>query len=305
MEKGLVSVIITTYQRPVDILFRAVSSASHQTYENIEILIVNDFPDEANSQLIKDRIEKMNDSRITYLTYETNRGACYARNYGLAHSNGAYIAFLDDDDVWLENKIETQIAGFTKSEIGLVYCPFINIDVKNGCKKELKKFGDKSGQVLEKLLDHNIIGGCSMPMIRREVFNNCGVFDEQFPSSQDYDMWIRISEQYEVLFIDEPLTIRYLLPVSITKNIEKKIKGWELLTEKHEAKYLTHPKIYNLRINRFVRVLIRNGYYKKAFYWWKKAILVYPFALYNLASPILGLLCGERFMDGRMKTDYK
>ena len=106
----LVSVIITTYKRPTDILKRAIMSAIGQTYKNIEIIIVNDCPEQKElSKEIKKMISTIHDNRIKYIELDKNQGACIARNIGIKNSNGYYIALLDDDDEWVKEKIELQI----------------------------------------------------------------------------------------------------------------------------------------------------------------------------------------------------
>ena len=104
MEK--VSVVIITYNRPLDVLFRAINSALNQDYNSIEVLVVNDAPENYElAHSIQERIDKIDDDRITYLSYDRNHGSNYARNYGLKHSTGAYIGFLDDDDEWYSYKM--------------------------------------------------------------------------------------------------------------------------------------------------------------------------------------------------------
>ena len=105
MKKGKVSCIVTTYERPIEILKKAIMSIVKQTYYNFEILIVNDSPKNIElSNKIKYLVKQIKDEyciEITYLSYEKNMGANYARNYGIKFSSGEYIAFLDDDDEWL------------------------------------------------------------------------------------------------------------------------------------------------------------------------------------------------------------
>lgn len=98
----VVSVIITTYKRPVETVERAVSSVLNQTFQKLEILIVDDNPDEWKLHYGLKKLEnKYTKNRVRYITYPGNHGACYARNAGLSEAKGEYVAFLDDDDVWL------------------------------------------------------------------------------------------------------------------------------------------------------------------------------------------------------------
>lgn len=119
MVQPIVDVVITTYRRPIEIIKRALDSVLNQTYEKIQIAIVNDYPeDKSMAESIRSFIDEYNDSKIRYYSYEKNMGACYARNFGARHLNGEFIAFLDDDDEWLPEKIEKQLLGFASSDVG-------------------------------------------------------------------------------------------------------------------------------------------------------------------------------------------
>ena len=106
----LVTVIITTYQRSLRIVDRAIKSILSQTYFNLELIVVDDSPKEYQERsLIKQYIETIDDPRIRLIQHDKNQGACAARNTGIMNANGDYIAFLDDDDWFLPEKIENSL----------------------------------------------------------------------------------------------------------------------------------------------------------------------------------------------------
>ena len=286
-----ISIIITTYKRPVNIVKRAILSALNQTYTNTEIIVVNDYPEDKKlSDNIGKMISNLNQNKIIYIIENKNNGACYARNLGIKKSHGKFIALLDDDDEWENSKLEKQIRGFSYSDkVGMVYSPYINVDNVTG-KREKVVLGKKSGNIIDEILIKNCIGGCSMPLIKKEVFSTCGLFDEKFPALQDYDMWVRISQKYEVFFVDEPLTIRYLQDDSISNNFEKKQKGYELFINKHLELYQSKSKIYNHSLNRTVKAYFQRGKIKEGFDLYKVALKTKKISIYNLYYPLVGLV---------------
>ncbi|MGL5079822.1 MAG: glycosyltransferase family 2 protein, partial [Waterburya sp.] len=111
VEKFLISVIIPTYNR-ADLIIRAIASVREQVYQNLEIIVVDDASDQDIAQVV----QQINDSRIKYIRHQTNLGGSEARNTGIKHSQGKYIAFLDSDDVWLPNKLSSQLAAIFAQE---------------------------------------------------------------------------------------------------------------------------------------------------------------------------------------------
>ena len=106
----IVSAIITTYKRPIEVVERAVCSVIAQSFQKIEIIVVDDNPDEWKDKYRLKELENIfSQNGLRYITYSGNHGACYARNMGLSVARGEYVAFFDDDE-WLQDKIEKQIA---------------------------------------------------------------------------------------------------------------------------------------------------------------------------------------------------
>src|SRR5699024_1932047 len=145
---------------------------------------------------------------LKILTYQRNKGANFARNFGAKTAIGKYLAFLDDDDTWKKTKIEKQIELMKRNdEVGLVYSgrqihyPDYKVSyyVQHKCKGDLKDYIIKS----------NCIGSTSTPLIKKNIFFDVGGFDNKFPARQDYDLWIRICQVAIVDYIDEPLVNYY------------------------------------------------------------------------------------------------
>lgn len=288
-KEGLITAIIITYKRPLEILKRAIYSALNQTYKKIEVIVVNDNPKDLNgSEAICNLIKSINDDRLKYVAHKKNGGACKARNTGIKASNGKFVALLDDDDEWLPNKLECQLEGFTSDNVGMVYSPYYNIRVDGSIQRV--RVGLKSGDILEDLLWSNFVGGSSMTLIRKDVFEKCGYFDETLLSSQDYDMWMRIAKEYEVNFVDEYLTNRYMQEESISFNLKKQQQGFNAFTKKFESLYLANPRAYNYRLVNRVGKWIEQGHFREAREMYLEAIHIRILSIYNITEPLKGLL---------------
>ena len=230
----LVSVVIPTHFR-ADRLAYAVESVQRQTWRNLEIIVVSDGKDTDTEKLME--AKKCEDSRIVFLEYTPCRGGNHARNIGIENSKGDFIAFLDDDDIWYEDKIERQIALFERDpRVGLVGCGIRVIHVERNTSY-ITLFREK-GDLSTEILYYNIIGSTSCVMLRREAIDTCGSFDEAIPSRQDYDLWIRICQKYLVDFVDWVELDYYVHndageKVQISKSLDKYLMATEMICNKY------------------------------------------------------------------------
>lgn len=198
-----VSVIIPTYNAP-EYLVRAVDSVLNQTYQDYEIIIVDDGSDQRTKEMLSPYMEQF--PSICYI-YQDNKGPAAARNRGIAASSGEYIAFLDHDDIWLPNKLEVQMKLFRdQPNVGLVYCRFKYLYEDSGII-EADRRECCSGKVLERFLRENYIPTTSLVIVRSECFSKCGGLDESLRIVDDYEFYIRIARHYEVAYSDEYLVL--------------------------------------------------------------------------------------------------
>ena len=202
MEK--ISVIITTFNGETrGFLEEAIESVLNQAYKSFELLIIDD----GSQDKTKDFCEKyLKDSRVKYF-YQENRGISGARNLGIKKSSGDYICFLDDDDVWLPEKLEKQIKFFnncTDSKLGMVHTWVEEID-EYGNHIALKKI-TTSGNILKRLFDEdNVINSASSVMIKKDVFKITGIFKDHMIHVEDIELWFRIAKHFHVYSVNEPL----------------------------------------------------------------------------------------------------
>jgi len=207
-----VSVIIPTRNR-LEFLTIALDSVWSQSMTNIEVLIIND----ASSDGTKEFLENLPHENVRYINNEVPVGGGEARNLGMKMATGNYIAFLDDDDTWMPDKLAKQLEYLkANSNLVLVSCDYYSINEKG--KKKLvksKKLTNKS-----EIYRANFLGGASMYLVSKDSLVKYGYFDPSLRSGQDWDLLIRLSQNGEIGVIDEPL-VNYLARdhVRISNNI--------------------------------------------------------------------------------------
>lgn len=177
----LVSCIIPTKNRP-DLVKRAIQSVLGQSYNNIEIIVIDDSTnDETQKTLIP------LGGQIRYIKNEKSRGAPYSRNIGLNEARGDAIAFLDDDDIWLPQKTIMQLKWLEKYP--LVTCNYIT-EIKR------RRYFVKYPKIVsyEDLLSFNALGSCSFVMVNSKAAKDC-YFDENIKAGQDWDFWLSVMKK--------------------------------------------------------------------------------------------------------------
>ncbi len=197
-----VSVIIPTYNR-AETLPRAIESVLAQSFQGFKLWIVDDGSTDETQQKLEPYLL---DPRISCLT-SANRGVSHARNLAIEKSQAEWIAFLDSDDEWLPQKLQKQLALAEESQLKVIHTE--EIWVRNGKRVNPKKKHQKrGGWILEHCLPLCVMSPSSI-LIHRSVFDEVGLFREDFPVCEDYELWLRICSQYEVGFLTEPLLIKY------------------------------------------------------------------------------------------------
>lgn len=202
----LVSVIIPTY-KGANKLSRAIESVLNQTYQTIEIIVVDDNdPLSVEREETEKVMNKYNKSEIMYIRHELNKNGAAARNTGIQASNGDYICFLDDDDFYLPDRIQKSLEKLDEHPLfDAVYCGVIltRNDTIIGIKK--------AKRLLEKkniLLNEMAIGTGSNIFISRNVIEKIREFDEAFTRHQDLEFMLRILNYFNVINLDTELIVK-------------------------------------------------------------------------------------------------
>tara|TARA_X000001036_G_scaffold439825_1_gene492521 strand:+ start:1435 stop:2262 length:828 start_codon:yes stop_codon:yes gene_type:complete len=196
-----ISVIIPTFNRS-SFLTRSINSVLNQTYNDFKLIVVDDGSIDNTNDLINSNYQN-----IIYL-HQNNKGVSSARNLGINTTQSEWIAFLDSDDEWHPKKLELQIKELKKNPSYFI-CHTNEKWIKNGKhlnqKNKHQKYG---GWIFDKCLSLCCVSPSSI-IIHNSVFKNCGIFDENFPVCEDYELWLRISSKYKFLYLQDKLITKY------------------------------------------------------------------------------------------------
>lgn len=266
-----VSVIIPTYHRASSIS-RAIDSVLKQTLADIEIIVVDDnginTKEGENTALVMNNY--IQDSRVQYVRHERNMNGSVARNTGIKIANGEYISFLDDDDIYMPNRLEimTNKMDSLPNEYGACYTSYVKI-MPNG--KIQKSEENASGDVFVQTLMRSLyIGSGSNLFFRREVVDKVGLFDESFLRNQDLEYLLRVLKLYKMAYVDSCLmkvyydvrTVSFSYQQSLEREMAFRKKFEDYLEELPEETQTKINHMYNLDWGRF---LISSKEYKLFF----------------------------------------
>lgn len=227
----MISVVIPTHNRR-ERLARAIASVYAQTWPNIEIVVVDDASSDDTPAYLQNLA--LSDPRVKVVRNELAQGGGGARNCGIAEATGDYIAFLDDDDVWVPEKLDVQLSMLlAKPGVSAVSCGFV---------AEFPFFGKRAVRVVapldeQQLLRSNHLGGASMCLTSKAALLAIGGFDPKLRSGQDWDLWLKLYGQGEIVVSDQAL-VRYIphTGVRITSNPKSTYSGRRRIYFRYRSK---------------------------------------------------------------------
>lgn len=284
-----VSVLVPTYNR-AHLLDRCLNSILFQTYQNFEIIVVDD----GSTDNTKEIINRFKDQSIRYFRHKQNRGEGAARNTGLKEARGDYIAFLDSDDEWLPEKLEKQMKIFERlsEKVGIVYTDSWKI---NG---NLKQYWHPPHIMPEDKIVYNqalerVRIQIGTVVIKRECFDKAGMFDERFVRLVDREFFIRVSAYYYFYHIEEPLLNYYRTEDALTSDRTTLVSSYELLLKKHPYKLIGNNRILSKDLYEIGKMLFQDGKLKQGRGYLIKAVKLYPFNMKRMFVLFISLF-GER-----------
>ncbi|MEZ3168266.1 glycosyltransferase family A protein [Halorubrum ejinorense] len=253
------SVVLPTYNR-AHTIDAVVESVLRQTYDRFELLVVDDGSTDDTPAVVED----FDDRRIRYVRFRRNRGANVARNAGIRHADGDFLAFVDSDDRWHPEKLERQVRAMRNASdrTGVVYTGYW-LEYPSGRQYGPDPDRDAhEGSIHEELLKGN---GRFIPtstaLVRRACFEEVGLFDEGLPRQQDWEMWLRISQQFEFGHDPEPLVVKSMDhdEVSISSDEEAQIDAIEHVLEKHAEKFRSRSELLSRHQWQLGQTCLLNG----------------------------------------------
>ena len=298
----LISVVITTYNRE-NLVVRALKSVLIQTFKDFEILVVDDGSTDNTHQAIQE-IQK-EDKRVIYI-YQENKGWPSALNTGIFNAKSRYIAFLDSDDEWLPEKLEKQVAFLenNKSFDGVTCYGNIIVDDREKIKLGILKQSDHYGNQLKNFINGDFPSIPSSLLLKKEIFEKVGYYDEFLKLSTDADMMIRIFKTgFKIGVIKEVFFNYYIHQQNLTgitaeakiKSINQRINETVYILNKYKEVYDKYSKAKSLMLRYLSTFYKLINDEQKSFYYTKEAFKTNK-SLRNIFHFILLLLPYKFFL---------
>jgi len=300
---GMVSVVVPTYNR-CDLVIEALKSIVRQTFRPIEIVVVDDGSTDDTVDVVREwaREHEVPDQFIVRCIQQCNRGANAARNSGIRHAIGEFVAFLDSDDRWLPTKLEKQMAVMcANADVGGVYCGIRYVNLATGDLLPENPRSYPEGHLLKEMLVHDVTEGTPCWLVRKKCFEHVGLFDESLPARQDWDMFTRLAASSIIGCVSEILVEAGEHAGSrVRTNPMNEIEAYRRIFEKYSS--LRRQYSLSLRLaaraamyRRRGRVYFHQGFSKRsAFQMYLLSILVWPLAFDSYAA-LAGMALPKRF----------
>ncbi len=287
----LVSVIIPAYNAQ-SYITDTLQSVISQTYQDIEILVVDDGSTDRTSEIVQSFARK--DHRIIFLQQD-NAGVAAARNLAIEKSRGEYIAPIDADDIWFPQKIAKQVECILQAgeSCGLVYTWSVRID-EFGYITSRDRMDTLEGVVYPALAYCNFIGSASVPLINSKCLEKVGYYNTQLKQNnaqgcEDWDLYFRIAEHYEYRVVQEFLMAYRSTPQSMSRNFSSMLRSYFFVCQDIKDKHPEIPqKIFRWSEAQFYLHFARQSILAEEYInylkWWFKSLLTDYSVLLNLGN---------------------
>lgn len=241
-----VSIVVPTFNRS-EMLRETINSILNQTFKDIEVTVI----DNCSVDNTKTVLQSFNDKRIRYFEHPNNGIIAVNMNYGMKKARGEYIAFCDDDDLWMPNKLEKQLFEFEKDEkIALICSNGINFNKNGDVGVIYNNVGDKHFTFEALVFENRIIN--SSILVKKSVIDEVGMMDEEpeFLGSEEYSLWIRIAKKYKIKYINLPLVKYRTHPGVYRRNETESLNAKRQIFKKLLKNKIIDNKLYKMAVNR-------------------------------------------------------
>lgn len=284
-ERPLVSVIVPAYNA-AQFIERTLASAQQQTYQNTEIIVVDDGSEDETAALVEAVAAR--DARVQLLR-QPNQGVAAARNHALSRAQGTFIAPLDADDLWFPQKLELQVQRMeeTGPSTGLVYTWWVGISEND----HLAAVADRwtiEGDVYEALIYRNFVGNASVPLFRRACLEAVGGYDATLRAQgaqgcEDWDLTLRVAERYSTQCVPAYLTAYRTVGDSMSQDFTSMGRSYDLVMDAAEQQHPEiAPKVFQWSRSNFYLYLASLSYdarnFRQVLYWMQRVMRVDPAA---------------------------
>ncbi len=271
----LISVVLPTYNR-AHLLPRAIDSVLTQTYRNLELIVADDASTDHTAEVVK----AIPDTRVRYLRCPRNGGPGYARNRGIEQARGDYIAFQDSDDVWLPEKLAWQLRALQEAppQTGMV-CVAYSVRFAGGGEKQVGSDVDPERCDIEHLL---LAGFTYIPptwLLRRQCLVDAGLFDEQLPNREDWELVFRIFPRWGLRLVPEVGVIKHETADSIEGNWRGRVESYRSILERHALRWSAAPALKAIHYADIAKAHLQLHEYEQARGAFGEALRLRPWAL--------------------------
>jgi len=286
----LVSVILPTRNRAGPLLRRSLGSVLAQTFQDFELIVVDDASTDDTPLLLASYA----DPRIRVVRREQSSGVAAARNAGVREARGEFVAFQDDDDVWLVHKLERQVEALraAPADVGLCvggylrWWKFGTGAVYLGGAKLFELLDFKQGQTLD--IEYGLVATPAW-LVRRALLIEVGAFDERLRLWEDFECALRLRDRCKFIHVDEPLYVHdQVLGSGLTTNVRLYTESMQVLVEKHWQRWAGDPLALARQYYTVGRLQLQYGDLAEGRRWMRKALALRPLSL-----TILGNLIGS------------
>jgi len=243
MQRPFISVVIPTYNSE-NFITKTLENVFSQTYNNYEVIVSDDGSTDSTVGVVKSFFTKYPSRNKTLLTNK-HEGPGAARNKGIESASGDWVSFLDSDDLWIHNKLERVVKHILDNEgVDIVCHSLVDIDgSKETLMDPLKYFNNKIDPFLSIYRENCLY--TSALTIKKNILYQAGLFDNILPSSQDYDLWLRLGmiNKIKMGFIEDPLTTHINREENISSDVETRLQCMLEISRKYYAELKKVSKV--------------------------------------------------------------